>query len=178
MVTAWEEQRSPAGNGLGVPTDPGASSVDAHPPPPLVPVPVPDRKQGHGCCGPSSAPSPRGRAGAAPGPELLRAQEEDGCPGCARIVDPAAPAGRGSLIVVSPHGGSPESTGWKGIPRGVRGALPAPAQSWRLSVRCDSSFPTCQYFSSSCVVPMIFFLNSCSPHMEEAGSLSLVQHRT
>lgn len=49
-----------------------------------------------------SAPSPRGRAGAAPGPELLRAQEEDGRPGCARIVDPAPLAGRASLIVVSP----------------------------------------------------------------------------
>lgn len=128
----------------------------------------------------AAGPPPPPPHGAAPGPELLRAQEEDGCPGCARIVDPAALAGRASLMVVSPLSTwrKPRKQRWRGIPRGIRGALPAPAQSWRLSVRCDSSFPTCLYFSSSCVVPMIFFKNSCSPHVEEAGSLSLVQHRT
>lgn len=61
----------------------------------------------------------------------------------------------GSLMVVSPLSTwrKPRKQRWRGIPRGIRGALPAPAQSWRLSVRCDSSFPTCLYFSSSCVVP-------------------------
>lgn len=132
----------------------GPRLVDAHPPPPLVP----DREQAHGCCGASSAPSPRGQS----------------CSGPKRRTDvPAVPGwwmqrlrqggDRRSLSLRSPHGGSPESAGWRGIPRGIRGALPAPAQSWRLSVRCDSSFPTCLYFSSSCVVPMIFFKFLFSP---------------
>lgn len=146
---------------------PRPSSADAHTPPPLVPA----RERGHGCCGPSSAPSPRGQS----------------CSGPKRRTD--VPAVPGWWIRQLRRGGdrrwsslrveeAPKAPDGEEIPRGIRGALPAPAQSWRLSVRCDSSFPTCLYFSSSCVVAMIFFLNSRSPHVEEAGSLSLVQHRT
>lgn len=54
------------------------------------PAPVPDREQGHDCCGPSSAPSPRGQS----------------CSGLKRRTDvPAVPGSwmqRLRLIVVSP----------------------------------------------------------------------------
>lgn len=121
----------------------------------------PDRGQGHGCCchGPPCAPSPRGQS----------------CSGLTRRTD--VPAVPGWWIQRLRQGGDLPSS-WRKLPEQRMemerernstwdpGALPAPAQSWRLSVRCDSSFPTCLYFfSSSCVVPMIFFvlfLNSCS----------------
>lgn len=160
MVTAWEEQRSPAGNGLGVPTDPGTKLRGCPPASSARPSASP-------CPGARTRllqallrPLPTGPGWSRSGPQ--RRTDVPAVPGW-WIQRLRQGGDRRSLSLRSPRGGSPESAGWRGIPRGIRGALPAPAQLWRLSVRCDSSFPTCLYFSSSCVVPMIFFKFLFSP---------------
>lgn len=61
------------------------------------------------------------------------------------------------------------------IPRGTSEPCSRALQPHRshgvTSVRCDLSFLTCLYFLSSCVVFMFFILISCSPYVQEAGSL-------
>lgn len=132
-------------------------------PAPWTPPPNPTGRQD-----PQLLPPPHGAAR-----ELLPAQE-DGWTDGRRLRGQAerGSSSSGTAQRAAPSSSPSPAPRGRGTDAAFQAGPRASAPAVASPVRCDSSFRTSLYFLSSCVVVIMFyFLISCSPDVEETGSL-------